>query len=108
MNISLKKLGLLLILFTATVNIQLFSQQIKNTLHVTFTSKINEDTGSLNFNFENGTAPFQVVIVSETKMYKEEQLKEHNFNLENIPFDYYSIAITDANNLFYVGQIDLK
>ena len=108
MNISIKKIGfLLLLLFTYTVNTQLFSQRIKNTLEVSVSSNINGNTGSIEFTFENGKPPYQIVVTNQHNQYIEKTYN-NNLSLKNIALGYYTIAISDTNSNFHVNHIDLK
>lgn len=93
-----------------TVNIHLFSQQVKNTLNVTFTSKTIGDTGSIEFNFENGTGPYSIAVVNTNleKTHTTHKTENKTFIVNNLSLGHYSIAVFDKNNLFFISSIDLK
>lgn len=109
MNISLKRIGLLLILITYTVEVKLFSQKTKNTLDVSITSTSNSFTkkGTVEFKISNGTPPYYIVIANKNNQYTYD-VESNNFTAKEISFDTYTVAVSDKNSKFHIGSIEIK
>lgn len=108
MNRAIKISSILLFLFITTVT-TLYSQKVKSTLRILISTQVNQplSKGDVTLEFENGTPAYYVVLANDNNMFKE-RITEKKTVLKNIPFGYYTIAVTDTNKLFFIGNIDLK